>query len=152
MHRSARARTVPLVGTAAIGGAVVVEGYEIGPALGLHAAYGLTDAYDLRLELQGSQNDFGKLPVSFYGARLGLAYKIDVMRWIPYVGLAAGGFAIAWDTGRVFRPSVGGYFGLDYGFSDHFGLGVLGSADLVIANPAVTVSSLLFRAEYRVDL
>jgi hypothetical protein len=135
-----------------LGAAQPSGGYDLGPALGIHSAYGPTDAFDLRLELQGSLNDFETLPVSFYGARLGLAYKIDVMQWIPYAGVSAGGFAVAWEGGSLVRPSGGAYFGLDYGVSPHFGLGVFVNGDYVLVNPSVIVTSVLLRAEYRADL
>jgi hypothetical protein len=135
-----------------LGAAQPSGGYGLGPALGIHSAYGLTDAFDLRLELQGSLNDFETLPVSFYGARLGLAYKIDVMQWIPYAGVSAGGFAVAWEGGSLVRPSGGAYFGLDYGMSPHFGLGVFVNGDYILVNPSVIVTSVLLRAEYRADL
>jgi hypothetical protein len=172
MHRLTHARTVPLAGALAtllsvapplraferqfhlgggLGAAQPSGGYDLGPALGVHAAYGLTDAFDLRLELQGSRNAFGILPVSFYGARLGLAYKIDVMQWIPYAGVSAGGFAVAWEGGSLVRPSGGAYVGLDYGMSPHFGLGVFVNGDYILVNPAVLVTSVLLRAEYRAD-
>jgi len=172
MHRSGHARTLLLVGPLSmvlfftpplraferqfhlgggLGAARPSGDYELGPALGIHAAYGLTDAFDLRLELQGSRSDLGTLPVSFYGTRLGLAYKIDVMRLIPYAGVSAGGFAIAWEGGSLVRPSGGAYFGLDYGVSPHFGLGVFVNGDFIVVNPAVIVTSVLLRAEYRTD-
>jgi hypothetical protein len=135
-----------------LGAAQPSGGYGLGPALGIHSAYGLTDAFDLRLELQGSRNNFETLPVSFYGARLGLAYKIDVMQWIPYAGVSAGGFAVAWEGGSLVRPSGGAYFGLDYGMSPHFGLGVFVNGDYILVNPSVIVTSVLLRAEYRADL
>jgi len=173
MHRFAHARAVPLVGALAmlffftpparaferqlhlgggLGAARPSGGYELGPALGIHAAYGLTDAFDLRLELQGSRHELLALPVSFYGARLGLAYKIDVMQWIPYFGISAGGFAVVRHGGASTLPSGGAYFGLDYAVSDHFGLGVLVNGDYVIVSSSVTVVSVLLRAEYRTDL
>jgi hypothetical protein len=172
MHRLAHARTLPLAGAlvmlifvtpplraferqfhlgGGLGAAKPSGGYALGPALGIHSAYGLTDAYDLRLELQGSRSNLGALPVSFYGARLGLAYKIDVMRLIPYAGVSAGGFAVAWEGGSLVRPSGGAYFGLDYGMSPHVGLGVLVNGDFIVTNPAVIVTSVLLRAEYRAD-
>jgi hypothetical protein len=134
-----------------LGAAQPSGGYDLGPALGIHAAYGLTDAFDLRLELQGSRNDVGTLPVSFYGTRLGLAYKIDVMQLIPYAGVSAGGFAVVWEGGSLARPSGGAYFGLDYGMSPHFGLGALVNGDFIVVNPAVVVTTVLLRAEYRAD-
>jgi len=132
-----------------VGAAFPSNGYDLGPALALHGAYGISDVFDLRLELQGSRNDFQGTPVSFYGARLGLAYKIDIIEWIPYIGVSGGSFGVVWSESFVLRPSAGAFFGLDYAVSRHFGLGVLAVGDIIIANPSVTVGAVLLRAEYR---
>ncbi|HEX6763947.1 MAG TPA: hypothetical protein VF103_00685 [Polyangiaceae bacterium] len=132
-----------------LGAAAPNGGYSLGPVLGLHAAYGISDVFDARLELQGSTHDLDGLAVSFYGAKAGLAYKLDVIQWIPYAGVSAGEYAIVWNEGTLFRPCVGALVGLDYAFSRHFGMGVVGSGDYVFSDPQVTVFSGLFRAEYR---
>jgi hypothetical protein len=123
--------------------------YDAGPALGVHAAYGLSDVFDLRLEMQASRSELPLLPLWFYGARAGIAYKLDVIQWIPYAGVSAGGFAIAWEDGTLLRPSVGALAGLDYAVSRHFGVGALGAGDYIFADSGVTVLSVLVRAEYR---
>jgi len=132
-----------------LGLAAPSDGYGAGPALGIHGAYGLSDVFDARLELQASRNEAGSLPVWFYGARAALAYKLDVIQWIPYGGVSAGGFAIAWDGGSLLRPSVGALVGLDYAASRHVGLGVVGTGDYVFVDSGVTVLCALLRAEYR---
>jgi len=131
-----------------LGGAAPTD-YELGPAFGIHGAYGLSDVFDLRLELQGSRNGVGSLPVWFYGARFALAYKVDVIQWIPYAAISGGGFAIAWDGATLVRPSAGAMLGLDYAVSRHFGLGVLGAGDYVFVESGITVLALVARAEYR---
>jgi hypothetical protein len=130
-------------------GAAAPTDYSAGPAFGIHGAYGLSDVFDLRLELQASRNGVGSLPVSFYGTRLALAYKVDVIQWIPYAAISGGGFAIAWEGAALFRPSAGVMLGLDYAVSRHVGLGVLGAGDYVFVESGVTVLALLVRAEYR---
>ena len=132
-----------------LGAAAPNGGYSLGPALGLYAAYGISDVFDARLELQGSTHDLDGLEVSFYGARLGIAYKLDVIQWIPYAGVSAGEVAVVWNEGNLLRPSVGALVGLDYAVSRHFGLGVLASGDYIFSDPAVTIFSGLVRAEYR---
>src|SRR5262245_42167567 len=124
-------------------------GYDAGLVLGLHGAYGLSDVFDVRLELQGSRNDLAGLPVSLYFARGGLAYKLDVLQWIPYVGGSAGGFAVLWDGGGTIRPCAGGFVGLDYAVSRHVGVGGFFALDYVFANPNLIVGTGLVRGEYR---
>ena len=79
--------------------------YDERLVLGLHGAYGISDVFDARLELQGSHDDFG-IPEWLYLARAGLAYKLDVLQWIPYVGGSAGAFIVAWDGGATIHPSL----------------------------------------------
>jgi hypothetical protein len=126
-------------------------GYDIGPVLGVHGAYGISDVFDVRLELQASRNDLADFPVWFYAARAGLAYKLDVLTWIPYGGASAGGFFMTWPNGTRLRPCIGAFAGLDYAVSPHVGMGVFGAGDYVLANPNLLVGTLLFRAEYRFE-
>ena len=124
-------------------------GYDMGLVLGLHGAYGISDVFDVRLELQGSRHDFGGIPVSLYFARAGLAYKLDVLQWIPYLGGAGGAFSVVWDEGATIKPCATAFVGLDYAVSEHVSVGVLGAFDYVFANPNLVVGTGLVRGEYR---
>jgi hypothetical protein len=124
-------------------------GYDIGPVLGVHGAYGISDVFDVRLELQASRNDLAGFPVWFYATRAGLAYKLDVLQWIPYAGVSGGGFFVTWSNGTTIEPCVGAFAGLDYAVSEHVGVGVFVAGDYVLANPNLLVGTALFRAEYR---
>jgi hypothetical protein len=124
-------------------------GYDAGLALGLHGAYGLSDVFDVRLELQGSRHDVGGIPVALFFTRAGLAYKVDVLEWIPYVGGSAGAFGVVWDEGANVRPCAGGFAGLDYAVSRHVGIGAYFALDYVFANPNLVVGTGLVRGEYR---
>jgi len=70
--------------------------YPVGPALGLNAAYGISDVFDLKLELLGSDHSYsadpGLAPAKAvpFSAVLGLSYKLDVLQWIPYFALLGG--------------------------------------------------------------
>ena len=124
-------------------------GYDAGLALGLHGAYGISDVFDARLELQGSRNYFGDFPVWFFLARPGLAYKLDLLQWIPYIGGSAGAFGAVWDGGSTIKPCAGGFAGLDYAISRHVGIGGYFAFDYVFANPSLSVTTGLVRGEYR---
>ena len=63
---------------------------DVGLSLGVHGAYGISDVFDVRLELQASPSDVARLPSWFLAPRAGLAYKLDVLRWIPYAGASGG--------------------------------------------------------------
>jgi hypothetical protein len=68
---------------------VGVLGGRPGPALDLRGAYGLSDMFDVVLDVYGSRHG-GSAATDVFGATAGVAYKIDVFEWIPYVALLAG--------------------------------------------------------------
>ncbi len=128
--------------------------YDVGPAFGAYAAYGISDVFDLKLELVASHHGRGDAdavnPISVAG---GIAYKLDVITWIPYFGLLGGyQFALpapaASDDPLRSSPLVGFFGGLDYGFSRSFGLGLSYREDLLLASGSFS-GILLLRAEYR---
>ena len=134
--------------------------YSAGPALGLNAAYGLSDVFDLKLELLGSYHGYSASPGSTrehaapYSAALGLSYKLDVLQWIPYGALLVGYQHVA---GRlpVAEPIVRDdalaaiLLGIDYAATRNFGLGASLRNDFLLLSashgPAITT---LLRAEY----
>lgn len=91
-------------------GVVHVDGRSPwGDAAALDLEYGLTDAWALRLSLEGSVHPVDKstkpaLPggvVSTEGALAGVCYTIDVLRWVPYAELE---FGVARIGGAVTEP------------------------------------------------
>ena len=125
--------------------------FQLGPAANVYGAYGLSDVFDLRLEAFISTNDdppvqedpnanpptprIAGRSALFYGAKLGLVYKIDVIEWIPYAGVTAGFLGVvahAEVDGVEADPSpfaagnatAGVMLGLDYAVSRSFGLGL----------------------------
>ena len=131
-------------------GAAAANDSRLGPALNAYAAYGLSDVFDVRLELAASQNPTQDRGDAFlYGAKAAVAYKIDVIQWIPYVALA-GGYLGATRPVSPFakgRPTVGLLGGLDYAVSRSFGLGFALSYDYAFHYGAAYVNGFL-RAEY----
>ena len=134
--------------------------YSAGPALGLNAAYGISDVFDLKLELLGSLHSYQsdvKLPserAEPYSAAAGLSYKLDVLQWIPYGALLMGYQHIAGrlPAGEAFRRDdalAALVLGLDYAATRNFGLGASIRTDFLLTSPergnAITT---LLRAEY----
>jgi hypothetical protein len=113
-----------------LGGAVLVVkdkgSSDIGGSLGVHYAYGLSDAFNLMIE--GSYSllalhqdlDSPKTPRTFPAqagsAGVGLGYVFDVLQWVPYAGVLAGG-TVFWG-GTIDGATVLGdatvAIGLDY--------------------------------------
>ena len=129
------------------------EAYKIAPALSLHGAYGISDVFDVRLTATGSllrpsADDSKHHSLSL--ATLALAYKLDVIEWIPYGGVRAGFYTFGdLPAGDFHRRggSVGGVCGLDYSFTRGAAVGFEASEDFLL--PHGTVFSALLHVEYR---
>ncbi len=147
-------------------GAAAANGYSLGPAVNLYGAYGLSDVFDLRLELAASrqltrpprapqESDASYQarasdPAALYGAKLALAYKIDVIQWIPYLAVSAGYLRVT-ERAAPFtlgQPTAGLLAGLDYAVTRNFGLGIAGSYDYAF-HPGAGYANVFLRAEYR---
>ena len=131
------------------------NGLKLSPALAVYAAYGLSDVFDARLELTARGYHVGsdKNPNAL-SAMAGLAYKIDVLRWVPWVGVYAGYLAFLdvppLDLSfkqRDVALGVGG--GLDYGISRQLGVGVTLRFDDALRSSSASTFDALLRAEYR---
>ena len=107
-------------------GIATLSGRGMGPALGLHAGYALSDMFDVTFEGLASRHD-GSDGTDVMSAALGLAYKIDVFEWIPYVAVLGGYYHYAGlpgpDGERGSEIGGAGQAGLDYLVSRSFGLG-----------------------------
>ena len=131
------------------------SGLKLSPAVAAYAAYGLSDVFDARLELTargyhiGSEQDPHAL-----SAMLGLAYKVDVLRWVPWAGVYAGYLACL-DAPRAeltFKQrdiALGFGVGLDYGISRKLGVGVTLRFDEALGRSSTDTFDALLRAEYR---
>jgi hypothetical protein len=109
------------------GGLAAVDEVGLGPALDVHGAYGLSDLFDVNLELLGSRHRAdGSTDV--LSAAAGMSYKIDVFQWIPYVEVAGGLYYYGGDGGpngeKGVEPGASAALGLDYLVSRSFSLGL----------------------------
>lgn len=133
------------------------EGVGWGPELGVHGAYGLSDTFDLRLEGRLSQHPVNIDPAlddrfTFLRTDVALAYKIDILRWVPWLAVGAGYFHSFEEPApsqalRRHDALVSGMFGIDYAVSRNFGLGLVGRTAFLFAGSAEYGAQL--RAEYR---
>jgi hypothetical protein len=78
---------------------------SVGGGGGIHYSYGLTDAFNLLIEgafcpvsLQELPDPSGKMlnnrPTMIENLGVGIAYTLDVVRWVPYIGILASGFTL----------------------------------------------------------
>jgi hypothetical protein len=147
-----------------VGGGIGVTAYphhfSAGPALGLNAAYGISDVFDLKLELLGSYHTFREDPrlprqnAEPYSAVAGVSYKLDVLQWIPYGALLVGYQHIAGSLplARPFRHDdalATLVVGLDYALSREWGLGASLRTDFLLTSSEMGGAfTTLLRAEY----
>ncbi|MEZ4221424.1 MAG: outer membrane beta-barrel protein [Polyangiaceae bacterium] len=130
-----------------------------GPALGVQGAYELSDMFDLHLESSASQHVFLEgTQTRVFGASAGFVYKIDVIEWVPYLGLYGGVFRFEGDV--VPTPlartelGIGVPLGLDYSFSRNFAVGAQLRYHGFMSDPMSSLGDAayflaLLRAEYR---
>ncbi len=127
------------------------HGRARGYGAGLYGAYGVSDVFDVRAELRSSFHpELGSRDAfSIYSGALGLCYKVDILEWIPYLGVRAGYFQQTGELGRWARGGglVGGFAGIDHAFSRSFAAGVEVATDQLL--PDGLLSEVSLRAEYR---
>ena len=119
------------------------------PAATLYVAYGLSDAFDARLELSTAIHNRLDVAASFFSFKGVLAYKLDVGHWIPWIGPSVGGLAMGlqnWPFDAI-QPTVGLIAALDYVWTRHFGMGLCLSGDYGFEQAVVYRAGYL-RAEY----
>ncbi len=143
---------------------------SLGPVGGLYAGYGLTDEFDLRLEFSAGLHDLTDGapgseeigPSLAYTGAFGATYKLDVIEWIPYVGLLVGyagfnGDAVPPGVAAESEQAVKGaldlstIFGIDYALSRNTGLGAMLRYHAFMTDGLTDYPymSFMLRAEYR---
>jgi hypothetical protein len=99
-----------------------------GASLGLHYTYGLSDAFNLIADGGTSLLFAGRSSMpTLSNVDVGVAYVLDVLTWVPWAGLEAGGYALTSDPGggtTVF-PGAALALGVDYRFSRSWAAGVV---------------------------
>jgi hypothetical protein len=99
-----------------------------GPAVAVYGAYGLSDLFDLGIQVLGSRHVRDHQSFDLVGISTGISYKLDVMSWIPHAGLELGYYRFLGDTRpRTLPENEAGCsldLGLDYLLSRSVALGV----------------------------
>ena len=137
-----------------VGAAIPSGDYDLGPALELYAAYGVSDVFDLRLELAGSRHGIEQGDsVQLFSGVLGLVYKIDIIQWVPWAGVT-GGYYLVTPTPLPLAGLPESSFcrgvtaGIDYALTRSVGLGASFREDFLL-DEGTNVTLLFFRGEYR---
>ncbi len=135
---------------------------SVGVGLSVHYTYGISDQFNFMSELNASQVAASQeqdqpssprtRPSTVAHGLAGVGYVIDVLRWVPYVGVLVGGYHISGGTLDASALAFGGavQLGLDYQLSRHWALGASGEQHLLVTKlsryPSYTTAML--RVEY----
>ena len=131
------------------------SGLTLSPAVAAYVAYGLSDVFDARVELTARGYHIGsEQNPHALSAMAGVAYKLDVLRWVPWAGVYAGylGFLEEPRAGLTFERhdvALGVGLGLDYAFTRKVGAGVTLRYDDALGRANTSTFDALLRAEYR---
>jgi hypothetical protein len=137
------------------------ESPDVGISLGAHWAYGLNDAWNLMAEASWSFVSLGndppgvtppRRPSSIGNADVGVGYVFDVIRWVPYAGLMAGGYDLSGGTvGRAtFLPGGVIAIGVDYRVGRSLAIGVAAREHMFLTELSryPSYSQVFARVEY----
>jgi hypothetical protein len=131
------------------------SGLALSPAVAAYAAYGLSDVFDARVELTARGYHIGsKHNPHALSAMAGVAYKLDVLRWVPWAGVYAGYLGFLDDPRAALSfqrhdVALGLGLGLDYAFTRQLGAGVTLRYDDALGRANTSTFDALLRAEYR---
>ena len=129
-----------------------------GPAIGVHGAYGLSDVFDLKVDLLGSRHTIENDRLNLLSSTAGIAYKMDVIRWVPYFGMQVGYYRLDGDRQPGSLPTnelgMSVDLGLDYAVKRSFALGLQLRYHGFLADPLSSLGDAplftgLVRVEYR---
>jgi hypothetical protein len=111
----------------------------------LHYAYGLSDQWNLTLDASSiivaadQQQDFRTSPhtrpSAVHQAGAGVSYVIDILRWVPWVGIEGGACLLTRGTldRSVVVPDISLGLGLDYQLTRTWAIGVTGREHLLLS-------------------
>jgi len=133
-----------------------------GVGIGAHYTYGINDQFNFMAEINGAvvaanqQQDTPETPrtrpAEVGYASAGVGYVIDILRWVPYIGLLAGGYRLSGGTleKALLLPGLELAVGLDYQLSRHWAVGLAGRQHLMFTEASTypSYTTVLLRLEY----
>jgi hypothetical protein len=99
-----------------------------GGGFGVHYTYGITDAINLVADGGASLMPWGAPSLAtMSNVDLGLAYVLDVLRWVPWGAVEAGGYALTGNAvgGTQVLPGFALALGCDYRFDRSWAVGIV---------------------------
>lgn len=133
-----------------------------GAGVAAHYAYGLTDQFNLMGEgslsivaaNQGQDQPTSPRtrPSEVDHVSLGVGYVIDILQWVPYFGVLAGGYRLSGGTldKSLFLPGAEVGVGLDYQLSRSLAVGLAGRQHLLFTKLSTypSYTTVMLRLEY----
>jgi hypothetical protein len=114
---------------------------------GAHLSYTLTDALQVLAEIEATEHPSPGLTV--VSSAVGVVYVLDVLRWVPWAGAEIGPAALISGGAASLRLNLAVPFGLDYGVSPRFNVGLGGRYQMLVLGPSqFTTWGGFARAEY----
>lgn len=107
-----------------------------GTSAGLHYTYGISDAFNLVADADSGVLFLGvPKPATLTHGNVGIAYVLDVLRWVPWGSAEIGGYGITGSSvGGTFLPGAALAIGLDYRFDRSWAAGVVVREHLFFTN------------------
>jgi hypothetical protein len=135
---------------------------SVGAGGAIHYAYGLNDQWNLAIEASSAvvaanqRQDTPTAPRNRPGgvdhASIGAGYVIDILRWVPYIGVQGGLYHLSGGTlpESLFLPGLSVNAGLDYEISRSFAVGVGARQHFMLSKRETYPSYTMFvlRLEY----
>lgn len=132
---------------------------SVGAGGGLHYTYGLSDAFNLLVEgafcpvaLQEDPEPKHNRPTMIENLGTGVAYTLDVLRWVPYIGIMVSGFLLHGGSVEGVRAGAGATIagGLDYMVTRHLAFGLAVRQHFIFSDLAdyPSYTQIFLRAEY----
>ncbi len=132
---------------------------DVGGGLGVHYAYGVTDQFNFMLEGTSSivarnirETTPTTRPSTVESFAFGGGYVLDVLRWVPYVGILASGYAMT--GGSLTQPKylagVQIAAGLDYQITRSVAVGLAIRQHMLFSDISTypTYTQAFLRTEY----
>jgi hypothetical protein len=141
------------------GGTAITHASYPGFGTSLSLTYGINDSFNIIGHVDMSAHP-GAEPVLIGGGGVGVAYVLDVLRWVPWIGVTVGGYAVSagapciattdapCTTGRLGFSLP---FGLDYQVNRKFSIGAGGRYGALLfgnQNKFDQTISVFLRAQY----
>jgi hypothetical protein len=135
---------------------------SVGPTFGAHYVYGLSDTWNLLVEGAYARVAKEELvlndetprtrPTSVWNGGVGIAYVLDVLRWVPYGGIIPSGYMLTGGTLEQPTYAFGGALalGLDYGVTRNLNVGIAFREHFMLTKASTypTFTTFFARVEY----